>query len=118
MRESTAARLTATYFGGNSTLLGAVGGGESNVLGTANLPPYTPSGSISNGAISINHNANLFNSASFVAGGGNPIPSPASATITASQAASSFFGNSQGGTSTPFRIVQPSIVCNYIIRIV
>jgi hypothetical protein len=118
MRENTPARLTASHFGGNSTALGAVGGGESNILGTANLPPYTPSGGIANGAITINHNANLNNGASFVSNGSFGLPSPAPATITASQAASLFFGNAQGGTSTPFRTVQPMIVCNYILRII
>jgi hypothetical protein len=29
-----------------------------------------------------------------------------------------FTGTAQGGTSTPFRTVQPTIVCNYIMRII
>jgi microcystin-dependent protein len=118
MRENTPARLTASHFGANSTALGAVGGGESNILGTANLPPYTPSGGIANGAITISHNAEANNANSSTGGGGFPVPAVAPATIIASQAASTFIGNAQGGTSAPFRTVQPSIVCNYIIRIV
>jgi hypothetical protein len=95
-----------------------VGGGESNILGTLNLPPYTPSGGIANGAITISHNAEANNASSSTGGGGFPVPAVAPATIIASQAASTFIGNAQGGTSAPFRTVQPSIVCNYIIRIV
>jgi hypothetical protein len=53
MKEASASRLTAGGFGGNSTLMGAVGGAEKQTLATANLPPYTPSGSITNGAINI-----------------------------------------------------------------
>src|SRR4051812_821628 len=46
MKEASATRLTSTYFGGNSTNLGAVGGGESTTLVTGNLPAYTPAGSV------------------------------------------------------------------------
>jgi hypothetical protein len=51
MIEATATRLTAGFFVGDSTRLGGTGGGEATQLATANLPPYTPSGSITNGAI-------------------------------------------------------------------
>jgi hypothetical protein len=27
-------------------------------------------------------------------------------------------GTAQGGTSTPFGVVQPTIVCNYILRVI
>ncbi|HXN87989.1 MAG TPA: phage terminase large subunit, partial [Methylocella sp.] len=56
MKEAAATRLTSTYFGGNSTAIGAVGGAEKETIVTANLPPYTPGGSIANGAISIANN--------------------------------------------------------------
>ncbi|WP_354133674.1 tail fiber protein [Bradyrhizobium sp. S3.9.1] len=38
--------------GQDPTVLGAKGGAQNESLGTANLLPYTPSGSITNGAIS------------------------------------------------------------------
>src|SRR3954462_5449051 len=47
MKEASATRLTATYFGASGVTVGAVGGAESKTLLTANLPPYTPAGSIS-----------------------------------------------------------------------
>src|SRR3954462_7552025 len=47
MKEASATRLTATYFGASGATVGAVGGAESKTLLTANLPPYTPAGSIS-----------------------------------------------------------------------
>jgi hypothetical protein len=47
---SAANRLTATYFGGAATTVGAVGtSNESVTLGTTNLPPYTPSGTVALG---------------------------------------------------------------------
>jgi len=118
MKESSATRLTSTYFGGTSTTVGAVGGVESKTLATANLPAYTPVGSISNGAISISHNAASNGGGSSTGGGGFPLNVPGAATISASQATSSFAGAAQGGTSTPFSIVQPTIISNYIIRII
>ncbi len=47
MGGSAAGRLTATYFGATATVLGAAGGEESQTLLTANLPAYTPAGSLS-----------------------------------------------------------------------
>jgi len=118
MKESSATRLTSTYFGGTSTTMGAVGGAESKALVTANLPAYTPAGSISNGAISISHNAAANGGGSSTGGGAFPLNVPGTATISASQATSSFAGAAQGGTSTPFSIVQPTIISNYIMRII
>ncbi|MDE2604055.1 MAG: tail fiber protein, partial [Bradyrhizobium sp.] len=48
MQEASAARLTSTYFGGNSTILGSVGGGESETLVSGNIPqiPLSVSGSV------------------------------------------------------------------------
>lgn len=112
MKESSATRLTSTYFGGNSTVLGATGGSESKTLLTANLPPYTPTLSSTN-ALSRAHVTKLNLG---VGGGGNVHDwliidgqNPTDATITM---------NAQGGTSTPVATVQPTIVCNYIMRII
>jgi microcystin-dependent protein len=44
MKTSSASRLTSSYFGGNSTVLGAVGGSESHTLTTAQLASHTHSG--------------------------------------------------------------------------
>jgi microcystin-dependent protein len=118
MKESSGTRLTSAYFGGTSTTMGAVGGAESKTLVTANLPAYTPVGSISNGAISISHNAAANGGGSSTGGGGFPLNVPGTATISASQATSSFAGAAQGGTSTPLSIVQPTIISNYIMRII
>jgi microcystin-dependent protein len=121
MKEASATRLTSTYFGGNSANLGAVGGLESSTLLTANLPPYTPAGAVANGAIFLNGNTSTLTPGGSV--NAICISSPnGGGTLTAiaapSQAASSFAGTAQGGTSTPVRTVPPTIVCNYILRII
>src|SRR6195256_2553926 len=41
MKEASATRLTSTFFGGNSTVLGAVGGSESHTLTTAQLAAHS-----------------------------------------------------------------------------
>jgi microcystin-dependent protein len=124
MQETTATRLTSAYFGGNSTVLGAVGNSsEKNALITANLPPYTPSGSNATSGVNFNFvpsavpNGSGFGASSnggsseFFYGSGQY------SILTATAAAQAFTGAAQGGTSTPIRTVQPTIVCNYIIRI-
>lgn len=96
-------------------VIGASGGSQTITLVTQNLPPYTPSGSIVNGAITINHNAAQYNINTRTNGGDFGIASSVPATITASQGASTFFGTAQGGTSAPIAATQPTLVCNYLL---
>jgi microcystin-dependent protein len=117
MGGSSANRLTDANDGLDGDVLGDTGGGETQTLVTANLPAYTPSGTISNGSISISHNAPA---TTLLTGSGadGPFTFPqagSAATISASQGASSFSGTAQGGTSTAFGVVQPTIILNYII---
>jgi microcystin-dependent protein len=117
MKETIATRLTSTYFGGDSTAMGATGGGEFKTLLTTNLPAYTPSGTITDGPITIS--GGTIGGTGFSPQSGsatNVVSGPAA--IVATQSGSLFTGIAQGGTSTPFRTVQPTIVCNYIIRII
>jgi len=115
MGNSAAERLTATYFGTAGTVLGAAGGAESKVLVTGNLPPYTPAGAITNGAISINHNAAAANAST--TGGGAFSIGGSNASISASQAASTFTGTAQGGASTPISITQPTILATVYLKL-
>lgn len=110
--SSAASRLTSasTGCGTAMTSVGAVcTATESFTLVTANLPPYTPAGTITNGAITISHNAEASNNNTTTGGGDYPASSAASATITASQATSTFTGTAMGGTSTAVSRVQPTI---------
>ena len=116
MGGTSANRLTAADDGLNGDNLGATGGGETQSLVTANLPAYTPAGTITNGSISISHNAIAGNSTT--GGGGFACGGNSGASISASQGTSTFTGTAQGGTSTAFGIVQPTIVLNKILRII
>lgn len=115
MKESSATRLTPSYFGGNSTSLGATGGNESVTVQTENLPPYTPSGSVS----SVTLTYTRYNSLVGVGTDGPQFSNVWQNTSTqnTSTVTPTFTGSPQGGTSTPLMNVQPTIVCNYILRI-
>lgn len=95
---------------------GATGGQQINQLATPNLPPYTPSGTITNGAISLSQPDAIRGDTGGggIGGGGN---FGHSYSLTASQAPSTFTGTAQGGTSAAFTNMQPTILCNYILRI-
>ena len=106
----------------DGSTLGAKGGAQSSVLSTANLPPYTPSGTIavSNGAITGTANNVILSgtSGSGVGGGGAfGVGGNASLSISQGTTTASFGGTPQGGTSVAFSNMQPTIACNYIMRV-
>lgn len=116
-RDASQLRLSTAVFGADVTAVGSGGtGAQTRTLTTANLPPYTPAGTITNGAITIgggtlggNLSASAASSIDF------QVPRNAVA-ITASQAASTFTGTPQGGTSTGFSILPPGIIVRKCIR--
>ena len=55
MKEGSATRLTSTYFGGNSTTLGATGGSESQTLTLA----QTPTGITVSGTVTVTSTGNV-----------------------------------------------------------
>lgn len=116
MGGSSANRLTNADDGLDGDTLGATGGGETQTLVTANLPPYTPAGTNASSSVSFNSQNYAYNNASTsaVSGGGQPT-GVTLAQITGTAAAQIFTGTAQGGTSTAFGIVQPTIILNYII---
>jgi microcystin-dependent protein len=117
MKEATATRLTSAGGGIDGATLGAVGGAQSGTILTANLPPYTPNGTITDGPISITGGTLGGTSISPQSGSAtNVVTGPA--TIFATQSGSIFSGAAQGGSSAAFKLVQPTIICNYILRII
>lgn len=111
MGGSAASRLTSTYFGTAPTALGAAGGAQDQTLITANLPPYTPSGSVStttSGTDGVVQNSGPVNIGGTGSGG----------TLQAIGSTSTFTGNAQGGTSSPITTLPPTILCNRILRII
>lgn len=125
MGGTAAAVLTTNYYGSNSPdALGATGGSQSSTLVTGNLPAYTPSGTNSvsshihdeGQAITITGGAGGASLATNVvqnAGGGSRV-STATPTVAVT---STFTGAAQGGVSTPFSRIQPTLTLNYIIKI-
>lgn len=101
----------------DGTALGAKGGSQLSQLSTANLPPYTPSGTISGTALvgwskdqyqpPVGAAKDAINNISNVSLG-----SSINLTISAT-----FSGTPQGGTSSTFTNMQPTILCNYIMRV-
>ncbi len=101
-----------------STVLGASLGAQTKQLSTANLPAYTPAGTIVDSrtfALSTNY-LGTHNGVNNDAPGSGTNASFRSGTITPSGSQPAFTGTAQGGTSTAFSIVQPSIILNFIGR--
>lgn len=116
MRENLAVRLTSSYFGGVSTSLGAVGGSESTTLTAAQIPSITSSG---NNSISVASTVQTPQSGSMGATQGGVQTTPINGTyggVTSTGSNSiTVTSNNTGGNG--HRTVQPTIVCNYILRV-
>lgn len=122
MGGTSANRLTSADDGLNGDTLGATGGGETQSLVTANLPAYTPSGTVSQPTANVAGNAAITpysGSASSAVSPGSGIgvyPNTQMGSLTITQP--TFTGAAQGGTSTAFGIIQPTIILNKIMRII
>lgn len=127
MGGSAAGRVTSAGSSIDGVTLGATGGSQVMTILTTNLPAYTPSGSVSVAAPSLNaglayygdvgntgltKTALLANSGN-ASGAANNAPVQA---VTANAPSASFTGSAQGGASTATVNMQPSIVCNVIIK--
>ena len=107
--------------------LGTSLGAEAATLVTANLPPYTPSGT--NAAITVSVAGGSFIPVSNITigngtpGGGGSQNAPLSAggswtgTNSISGSAPAFTGTAQGGTSTPVSLYQPTAYLNLMIKL-
>lgn len=121
MGGSSANRLTDADDGLNGDTLGDTGGGETQTLATANLPAYTPTGTVAISALAQKTRESTF-------GGGTDSTSLAQGNLSGNllspngqpfqSGTASFTGTAQGGTSTAFGIVQPTIILNKLLRII
>lgn len=121
MLDDTGTIVTSATMSPDGNHLGANGGSQASALLTSNLPAYTPSGSISTvvttaGAISQGfQTGGSFQAAVANSTGNVSNNNPAVVTATA---VSTFTGNAQGGTSTAFTNMQPTIMLNKLLRII
>jgi microcystin-dependent protein len=115
--DAGAGRLTDAVSGFGDGL-GEAGGTQSKTLVTANLPAYTPTGLVSQVTGTVTYQG-FANGGAEVSGtlsqGANNGGAGTQAVTLSSQ---TFAGTAQGGTSEAFGIAQPTIACNYIIRII
>jgi len=121
MGNSAAGRLTVTYLGVGATTIGAVGGAQSSTLITANLPAYTPSGSV---GITDPGHTHPISPSPFAGGGAGPnltggsgSVQPATATLNTTGITASFTGTAQGGTSTAFGNLPPMMLVTTYIKL-
>jgi microcystin-dependent protein len=114
----SAAGLLSNSFMTGPTTLGGSGGSESRQLATENLPPYTPSGTISGGQLSVFWGKNGFNSPGSVDGVTTIGNSGVGSAALNGFSGFSFAGSAQGGTSAAFGILQPTIIANKLLRII
>jgi len=115
-------RLTSSSAGCGTafTSLGATcsNGNESSTIQTTNLPPYTPSGAVSQVAGTFAAPQGLYN---ISPGGigvslwGTTVGSPT--TVSLSLSSQSFTGNAAGGSSTPMSRVNPNIGVYVYLRV-
>lgn len=112
MKEASATRLTTAGGGVDGGTIGAVGGQQNRTLLTANLPAYTPTGTLT----MVGHVTGSQHNYSIADGGTGLLQASGTESVTFDTA--TFTGVAQGGTSTPVLAVQPTIVSNYIIRII
>jgi microcystin-dependent protein len=120
MKAGTASRLTSSYFGGDSTVIGATGGSEKHILTKAELPATPATGTITNGAITNTVSGGVYGGRNIISLGSDSRLTgvdPAAIVVTSTQAPSTFAGDNLGsGDAHP--TVPPTIVCNYIVRII
>jgi hypothetical protein len=119
MGNSAAGRLTAAGFGVAATVLGAASTPtETKTIVTANLPAYTPTGTI---AVAGNTGVTEGATTATIGSGGNTVltrTAPnATPTFPLTVTSQTFTGTAQGGTSTPVPIVQPTMLATVYLKL-
>jgi microcystin-dependent protein len=120
MIEASQNRLPSPFFGGTSTQIGAVGGSASHTLTVGEMPAHTHANTLTDPGhthifaglppdVIINAGGSFGFTSGVFAAESPPIISPSSTGITINNV-------SQGGGGA-HPVVQPTIICNYVIRI-
>lgn len=125
MGGPSAGRLTPPASGGvaDSTTLGSAGGTKEHTLTTGQMPSHTHTGTtgLENQSLSHSHSTTIPSGASGQAdpGIGLNVPGTLSTTTGASGALNHThsFTTASAGSGTAHNIVQPTLMCNYILRV-
>lgn len=113
--KSAVGRVTTAGGGVDGATLAAVGGLQNTTILVANLPPYTPSGTISVPTLTL-HARNLLDGGSITAAVRTNQGTAGDFTDIGTVGAQTFTGVAQGGVSTPIFNIQPTAVVNKIIK--
>jgi microcystin-dependent protein len=123
MGGSSASRLSTAM---TSTSMGNTGGAQQVTLGPNNLPPYTPQGSFT-GTLQVGVGYSGAGNDNIAATGGQHVVSDivtystgtlGNIVLNVNQNTFAFVGNAQGGSSLPFNAIPPTMVANFILRII
>ena len=117
MKEASATRLTSTYFGGNSANLGAVGGLESHTLTSAQIPAHSHPNSLNDPGHFHSYTAPIPISVLQPGGSAGSVSTGSSSTGSKTTGITITNADNTGGGGA-HNNVQPTIVCNYIMRII
>jgi microcystin-dependent protein len=120
MKEDSASWLTSTYFGASSTTLGARGGNESHALTVGEMPTHSHANSLNETPHVHGTNKGLAGLAATsglggASGGIQYVNTTGENTSAASTGIS--INNASAGGGLAHAIVQPTIICNYIMRV-
>lgn len=118
MKEATGTRLTTAGGGVDGGTLGSAAGAQTEVIGQINLPNVNFTG---NNTITVTSTSNDWREGGtnvlFSGGGISFIPQSATTNAVVSSGVNSISVPS-GGSGTPLKTTQPTIICNYVIRII
>jgi hypothetical protein len=82
------------------------------------LPPYTPAGTVTNGAITITGSANSQNAGALAGTQPTSVPQTAAVALGATQLPSTFTGTAAAGQiNTPFSNMQPTRLCTIHLKL-
>jgi hypothetical protein len=120
MGNTASGRISS--MGAAAITLGGVGGSQTNALALANLPPYTPTGTLTitaSGSVNLPYNPGV----GYTVGGpavAYQLTNPNSNTVqpvTVNITGASFTGAAQGGSSTAFNILDPRKNITFYIKL-